>query len=268
MTSGNTRVLIVVPTLGTRLDFLSVCLDSLHAQSYPDVRVVLVGPPDGPLPKIAASYGIDFLDQPELGIGAAVNAGWETFGSDAEVWGWLGDDDVLPIDSVRLAVQGLRRRNAVMAFGQCRYISEAGDTLWVAKPSQLAATNLGGGVDLIPQPGSLALADAVRRAGLLDTGLRYAMDYDLFLRLRRVGRLVYVPAILASFRWHADSLTATEGSGSEAESAMVRCRFRTGEWGRVRERLEPLTMKASKLHWHLQRRPLRLMARDLTRSLH
>lgn len=266
MTSSDRRVLIVVPTLGTRLDFLTLCVESLLAQTYAAVRVVLVGPEDGPLPGVAASYRLDFLPQPRRGIGAAINAGWEAFGTEAEVWGWLGDDDVLPRDSVRLAVRALRRRNAVMSYGQCRYVNEQGDTLWVAKPSRLAATNLGGGVDLIPQPGSLALADAVRRTGLLDTELRYAMDYDLFLRLRKVGRLVYVPEILASFRWHADSLTAAEGSGSEDEAALVRRRYRMGRWGAVREQLEPVTMRASKLHWHLQRRPAKLMVRDLIRS--
>jgi GT2 family glycosyltransferase len=264
---GPPKVLIVVPTLGTRPDYLDMCLDSLAAQSYPRLDVVLVGPADGPVPRHAARRGLFFVPEPRPGIGAAINAGWLQHGGGAELWGWLGDDDRLPPDSVARVVAAMRGRNAVMAFGQCRYVDEAGRELWVAKPTSLAARNLGGGVDLVPQPGMLASAEAVRRVGMVDEDLRYAMDYDLFLRLREVGRLVYVPHVLAEFRWHEGSLTAAADSGSEAEAADVRRRHRRGRTASLRGRLEPLTLKFSKLHWHLQRRPLRLMLGDLKRSL-
>ncbi|MGH8894395.1 MAG: glycosyltransferase [Actinomycetes bacterium] len=260
-------VLLVVPTLGTRPDYLRESLESLQAQTYSRLRVAVVGPSDDTLAAMAGHYGMAFIPQPRSGIGAAINAGWRALGSGAEVWGWLGDDDLLPSWSVQTAVRVLQRTNAVMVFGQCRYIDPDGATLWTAKPTRLAAINLGGGVDLIPQPGSLALAKAIRRVGFLDEGLRYAMDYDLFLRLRKIGRLSYVPTVLSSFRWHEGSLTAAQGSGSEEEAAIVRRRHRAGRAGEAASRLEPLTMKASKLHWHLQRRPLNVMLPDLLRSM-
>lgn len=249
-------VLIVIPTLGTRRDYLDMCLESVLAQSYPRVRVVVVGPQESCAPAAAREHAVDFVAQSPSGIGAAINAGWNARGHDAQIWAWLGDDDLLEPRAVERAVTRLRSTGAVMVYGRCRYVDEQGRPLWTARPGRLAAWNLVGGVQLIPQPGSLATAAAVREAGMLDERLRFAMDYDLFLRLQRVGRLVYEPAVLASFRWHDDSLTASQSERSTAEADDVRRRAhrRTP----LASRFEPATMKLSKLHWHLQRRPVRL----------
>jgi GT2 family glycosyltransferase len=261
------EVVIVVPTLGTRLDYLELCVASLMDQTYAHLRVVLVGPQDSPVPEVAARHGVAFVAQPRTGIGAAINAGWNAQGKHAMLWGWLGDDDLLPPSSVATAVSALCTSDAVMVYGQCRYIDEAGKELWVAKPGRLAAANLAGGVDLIPQPGSLAVAEAVRQVGMVDEGLRYAMDYDLFLRLRGVGRLTYVPSTLACFRWHEESLTAGTESGSEAEAAEVRARHRERMASRGGVLRQVLALKVSKLHWHLQRRPARVMLDGIRQSL-
>lgn len=255
------RVLVVIPTLGTRRDYLEECLDSLLAQSYSRIRIVVVGPETSCAGAVARCHAVEFLAQNPKGIGAAVNAGWRAHGDDAEIWGWIGDDDLLEPSAVARAVTCFHDTGAVMVFGRCRYIDESGQPLWTARPGRLAAWNLRGGVQLIPQPGSLASANAVREVGLVDESLMFAMDYDLFLRLQRVGRFAYVPAVLASFRWHTDSLTASQSDRSTTEAHHVRRRNQMHP--RVARLAEPTTMKLSKLHWHLQRRPLSLAVEGL-----
>ncbi len=247
-------VLVVVPTLGRRRDYLEACVQSITTQNHQPVIVCLVGPAASAAPDVARGHGVHFLDQPPSGIGAAVNAGWLAHGSSAEVWAWLGDDDLLEPGAVAAAVRAIRRPGVVMAYGRCRYIDEHGQTIWTAHPGRLAAANLGGGWDLVPQPGSFALGSAVREVGMVDERLNFAMDYDLFLRLRTVGRLVYVPSVLASFRWHEDSLTASQGARSAREAGEVR----RSHWRhpRLAQAAEPITVRVSKVHWHLQRRPL------------
>jgi hypothetical protein len=51
------------------------------------------------------------------------------------------------------------------------------------------------------------------------------MDLDLFLRLRRRGRLIAVPRTLASFRWHPDSTTVRSEEASAEEADQVRMRY-------------------------------------------
>lgn len=258
-------VLIVVPTLGTRPDYLAESLISLQEQDYPHLIVCVVGPESSSARRAAAERNVLFVAQEPSGIGAAINAGWQELGAQCPVWGWLGDDDALAPGSIAVAVRALSRRGTVMAYGRCRYVDQDGVHLWTAHPGRLAAWNLPGGVDLIPQPGSLFRAQAVREVGLLDPSLRYAMDYDLFLRLRRVGRLAYVPVVLASFRWHEDSLSASQSAQSTDEAERVRKQ----SWRRpgLAATRDPLTRRVSKLHWHLQRRPLAIAAEGLRHML-
>lgn len=53
----------------------------------------------------------------------------------------------------------------------------------------------------------LCLADAVRAVGGLDEGLWYTADWDLWLKLAKLGPTLYFPRRLASFRLHSGSLS-------------------------------------------------------------
>jgi GT2 family glycosyltransferase len=69
----------------------------------------------------------------------------------------------------------------------------------------------------------------IRRAaweevGGLDLSLRYSMDLDLLLRLRRLGPFVAVPSPVATFRWHTESLTVSQREASLAEAQEVKRR--------------------------------------------
>lgn len=218
-------VLYVVPTLGQRPEYLCRTLDSIQRQTFPHVTVVLVGPAARPLVDLAGARNIAFVQQSGTGISRAINDGWRQHGDGHEFWAWLGDDDVLAPNGAAHAVEHLLRRDsASMVYGQCDYVDGDGELLFRARPSALAGRLLRWGPDLVPQPGSVARAAAIRRAGFLDETLRYAMDLDLFLRLKDHGPIVYAPYVLARFRWHAASTTVGSPTASDAEARMVRRR--------------------------------------------
>ena len=81
------------------------------------------------------------------------------------------------------------------------------------------------GPNLVPQPGALMRRRAWQELGGLDSSLKYTMDMDLFLRLRRWGPLVPVPALVSTFRWHIESLTVSERTASLAEGEAVKRRY-------------------------------------------
>ncbi|NHC46354.1 glycosyltransferase [Motilibacter aurantiacus] len=249
-------VAVVVPTLGQRPDYLARTLASLAAQDEVELRVTVVAPADAhAAAEQATSAGFEFLAQTGRGMSQAINQGWrEGAGSDAEFWGWLGDDDLLTPGSLRAATAALRARpRASFVFGRCDYIDEAGEVLFEARPGPLAGRLLRWGPDLVPQPGSLARAEAVRRVGWIDESLRYAMDLDLFLRLKDVGPVAYVPRVLAAFRWHSGSTTVAGQDASAAEAREVRRRTWTGR-RRLGTVLEPLAMQAGRVLHKAQRR--------------
>jgi GT2 family glycosyltransferase len=162
-------------------------------------------------------------------MAAAINDGWRTFGSSHKYLAWLGDDDELTPGSAATAVAFLERHlDAVMVYGRCDYIDGQGRLLFQARPSPLAGRLLRWGPDLVPQPGSIVRESAVRTAGFVDESLRFAMDLDLFLRLKDVGRIGYTPHVLARFRWHEGSTTVAAPAASNAEARLVRARSWVG----------------------------------------
>ena len=220
-------VLYVVPTLGERVAYLERTVESLRQSG---AAVVLVAPESAThLWDLADSWRVPLVAQRGRGMSNAINEGWQAYGEAHELWAWLGDDDELTPGSTAAVLDHLGSRpRTAMVYGRCDYVDADGRLLFQARPSPLAARLLRWGPDLVPQPGSVARASAVRAVGMLDESLRYAMDLDLFLRLADVGRIGYLPRSLARFRWHAGSTTVGSPAASEAEARMVRARTWVG----------------------------------------
>lgn len=216
------RVLVVVPTLGRRPKMLAECLASIRDQGQM-VSIVVVRPRDAThVDRLADQVSALCLDDPGS-LPAAINAGFAAYGVGHEYVGWLGDDDLLEVESVRAVSSALDRNpRASVAFGYCRYIDADGATLWISRVGRWAPWILPWGPDLVPQPGMLVRADAWRSIGGLDTSFRFAFDLDLLLRLRHVGPLVPVHQVVSSFRWHADSLTVGDRETNIAETERAR----------------------------------------------
>lgn len=218
-------VLIVVPTLGRRPEFLSSCLDSIVHQDVA-VDIVIVGPVDNDVVTQAAQrVDATLIDDPGS-LAAAVNLGVAQGISEHRFVNWLGDDDLLTPGSLEATVSALDKNpKAVVAFGSCTYIDDDGRRLWVSKAGPLAPRILPWGPDLIPQPGMLVRADAWRSVGGLDESLAFAFDLDLLLKLKRLGPLVSVDSVVSCFRWHANSLTVSDRTRSLDESQEVKRRY-------------------------------------------
>ena len=231
------RVLLVIPTLGRRPESLRQTLRSIADQRPHRADVVVVCPPDATEAlALAAEFGALVADDPG-GLSAAVNVGLSVARPWHEYANWIGDDDLLTPGALATAVLALDEDpDAVLAFGYCDYIDDAGRRLFTSRAGRFAPWLMTWGPDLVPQPGALFRLSAVREVGVLDEALDYAMDLDLWLRLRRHGRLVNTRTTLSSFRWHPGSTTVANRTPSLAESELVKRRYLSP----ARRRLAPL----------------------------
>lgn len=220
---SDSRVLIVVPTLGRRLQELDASLASVGAQDI-SADVVIVSPETEAIRELADRHDARWVADPGSQP-AAINRGVDSMSGDHEFITWLNDDDLLETGSLSLTVGALDADSgAVLAYGACRYIDPDGRQLWISRAGRWAPRILTWGPDLIPQPGMLVRAPAWRRAGGVDESMRFAFDLDLLLRLRPQGRFVDVGEVVSSFRWHADSLTVSDRTTSLRESEAARRR--------------------------------------------
>jgi GT2 family glycosyltransferase len=218
----NHRVGIVVPTLGNRPDYLEHCLSSIRAAG--EAHILLVAPDTFKSDALSAAGLVDsVVVDAGGGLAAAINQGIRALPSTVEYVNWLGDDDLLTANSLIASSKALDENDrTVMAFGSCDYIDGGGQTVWVNNSGQWAVPLLRFGPDLIPQPGALFRRSAFDKVGGLRTDLGWAFDFDLFIRLSKVGRLRFLNQTLAKFRWHPESLSVEHRKKSVAEASQVR----------------------------------------------
>jgi GT2 family glycosyltransferase len=248
-----TRIGIVIPTLGGRPDWLRGTLESIFTQEGVDIDVVIVTPRPEEVASAAEGTPALIFGSTTPGISAAVNEGWALL-PEADYIAWLGDDDLLAPGSLKLSKRALDENpRATSTYGWVRYIDAEDETIFLAKPGRIASAYLPWGKDLVPQPGSLFRRAAVKEAGWLDTSLRFAMDFDLFLRLRVLGQLIYLPTEVAAFRLHPGSITGANRSYEEAEE--VRSRAHTSRINRFRRVGSPLRQVVDRLLYKYNQRP-------------
>ncbi|MBA2952164.1 glycosyltransferase [Nocardioides sp. MAH-18] len=226
MTASRPSVLVVMPTLGERPATLTDAMRSALDQEGVDVRLVLVVPTAAVDARaVARELGADVVDDPRRGLTAAVNAGLDARRGE-EFYAWLNDDDLfLPGALAHLAGLLEAQPSAVVAYGACDYIDPDGRSVGVSRAGAWATRILGWGPNLVPMPSSLIRLSALDAVGPYDESLKYAMDLDVFLRLRRQGRFIATPTITSCFRWHPDSITVANRALSSAESEAIKHRY-------------------------------------------
>jgi hypothetical protein len=222
---NQTRVGIVVPTIGGRPEYLPLALKSIREAIHDGgVYVILVGNP-GFDAKAFLKQGLidEYLDEPGPGLAEKINFGLRALPADIEYFNWLGDDDLLTPGSLEAALERIQAPDKpVLVFGGCEYIDPNGKPLWNQKSGQWAVPLLRFGPQLIPQPGALYRRDAFERVGGLSTDFGWAFDFQLFLSLSKIGKAAYLSQTLANFRWHPGSLSVGRRRESVAEASAVR----------------------------------------------
>ena len=217
-----TLIGIVIPTLGDRPNFIVECIESVREAGESVIAIVAPKNVHQHLVEVGLKPDV-WVDDPGQGAAAAINEGIQALPSDITIVGWIGDDDLLERGSLRWAEAELGKGSCA-AYGQCRYIDAEGNEVFVNKSGNFARFMMRFGPNLVPQPGSLILRSAWDEVGGLDESLKWTFDLDLFLKLRLVGNMSFVPHVLASFRWHDGSLTAGSRRGSVEEASEVRQR--------------------------------------------
>ena len=126
-----------------------------------------------------------------------------------EVMGWLNSDDWLWSDDALAAVAEAfaKHPDAVMVTGDTVLTDADGAPVMI--DMVLPASRQMRYTMAVPQQSTFFRKSAYEAAGGMDTAFSYCMDFDLFERISRQGRIVRLPKVLAAFRLHPSAKTAT-----------------------------------------------------------
>ncbi len=213
---------VVVPTIGERPQYLESTLKSIReaGESY----IVLVGREGFDGSSIQKAGLVDlYVDEDDTSVPNKINQGFRALPTGIEYITWIGDDDLLAPGALEIATTTLNKpEKPVLVFGHCQYIDSDGNDVLVKRSGSWAVPLLRFGPQLIPQPSAFFRRDAFERVGGLSDRFQFAFDFDLFLKLTKSGKAVFIDQILSSHRWHKTSLTYSRRGESVREASRVR----------------------------------------------
>jgi glycosyltransferase involved in cell wall biosynthesis len=253
---ASSLVSVVTPSLN-QASFLADAVASVRSQEGVPVEHIVVdgGSQDGTR-KLLRGLGeaVLWVSEPDSGQAAAVNKGVR-MGS-GELLGWLNADDVYEPGAVAAAAGFLEAHPEVaLVYGDAVFVDVSGRELGPCtqvRPftySELVTVG-----DFVAQPAAFFRRSAFEAVGGLDESLRWAMDYDLWLKLARRFPVAYLPERLARYRWTGQNKTALGGFPRLAELESVGRRHGAGGLPAL-FRLEKfaLSRRTAAEHWRARR---------------
>lgn len=213
---------IVTCTLNSE-PWLAQSIASVQKQRDVEIDYIFVdgGSTDGTLDRIRAlSRPYTLLENVGGGISRAMNAGIEVARGDV-IAHLHSDDFYLREDVLQTVARHLVSSGRRWLFGRTmrcidgRLLAEG----YVA-PRYSRRQLLRG--NFIPHPATFVSRELMWRAGGFNSDYKYAMDYDLWLRLSCIAEPLQLDLPLAAFREHEGSLSTRERSAAMLEDLQVR----------------------------------------------
>ena len=232
VTSGTPVLSVVMPALNAA-STIERSLDSIRAQGRDDVEVLVVdgGSTDGTVDLLRARPDVRWTSGPDGGLSDAFNKGAAL--ATAPVLGWLNADDTYLPGALDRVVRAFSEDPELRwLVGQGLIVDGGGrevrGPVTAYKNALLArySHSLHLTQNFVPAPATFFRRDDFHEVGGMDVGLRYSMDYDLYLRLGRRSRPALVPVPLAAFTMAPGTLSMTGFERQFREHQQVARRYR------------------------------------------
>lgn len=219
--------------------FLERTLLSVLAQRYPRLEyVVQDGGSDDGTTDILRSYGsrlARWASERDSGQSQAINRGFAS--TSGEVMGWLNSDDLLMPAALRRVGELFREHPDVdVVYGNRLIIDDRDMQIgrWILPGHDSEVLSW---ADYVPQE-TLFWRRRVwdRIGGRVDESFRFAMDWDLLVRMRDAGaKFMHIPQLMGAFRVHPEQKTS---DALRSSGALEMNRIRSRIHGRVPDQPE------------------------------
>lgn len=205
--SKHPKVTVVTPSYNQG-EYIRDTIESVLNQTYDNIEYIVMdgGSTDNTV-DILKSYGdrIKWVSEKDGGQADAVNKGIRV--AEGEIIGWLNSDDTYYPEAIEMAVETLLEHpDCVMVYGEGDYIGREGEVTGRYNTKMFSYEQLAEEC-FICQPTAFFTREAVVNAGLLNADLQLCMDYELWMRLSKQGKVLYRPETLATSRMYEENKT-------------------------------------------------------------
>lgn len=207
--------------------FIAQSIDSVLAQDYPNIEYIFVdgSSTDGSLQRIQSiPRETKVLHDIRGGISHAMNAGLDVATGDVIVH-LHADDYFLHPRVLTEVAEAFQRSGAKWLFGRAMSDMNDGRLIpedWVVPRYSYPRLIKG---NFIPHQATFIRKDLFDLVGRFDEKYKYAMDYDLWLRLGRLAEPLQLDTHLVAFRRHQGSLSTANQLAGFKEDFGIRMRY-------------------------------------------
>jgi glycosyltransferase involved in cell wall biosynthesis len=202
------RISVVTPSFNQG-QFVARTVRSVLLQDYPNLEYIFMdgGSTDGTMTAVAP-YLHRFAywrSEPDAGQAAAVCEGLRR--ATGDIMGYLNSDDLLAPGALSEVSRYFQRHPTVDAVYSHRVYIDENDIVtgtWLLPPH---SNYLVSRWDVLPQETCFWRRGLFERAGNVDPGWAFALDYDLFIRFMNAGKFARINGFLGAFRRHENSKT-------------------------------------------------------------
>lgn len=222
--SAQPKISIVTPSLNQGR-FLEQCLQSVLAQDYPNLELILIdGGSTDQTSEIIQKYNqylTYWVSEPDKGQSDAINKGFRI--ASGELVAWLNADDYYLDNCLKNIASAFQQRpDASFIFGDGIRVDEQGaqkSIFWEGQQPVFDRTALVYGLNYILQPATFINLRHLKNINFLNPDLHYGLDTDLWIRLSEIAEPFAIPALLAASREYGETKTS---SGSFARIEELR----------------------------------------------
>lgn len=204
------KISIVTPSYN-QAQFLERTILSVLNQNYPNLEYIIIdgGSTDESVEIIKKyeKYLTYWVSEKDKGQAGAINKGFEK--SSGEILAWLNSDDTyLPETFYKITKSFKQNPEADLIFGNMYFINKSDLVIGELRLTKLNIDNfLYEGIS-IPQPATFWKKNIFKKVGKIQVKYQYCMDFDFFVRIAEIGKLMYIKEYLANFRIHENSKTS------------------------------------------------------------
>lgn len=213
------KISVITPSYNQG-EFLKRTMQSVVDQGYPDLEFLVFdgGSTDDSVQIIESfeSHLSHWESKPDRGQSHAINKGFERATGDVVTW-LNSDDTLLPgaLTAVNRVFEADEEIDAV--YGDFVYMDANDNMLRRRHLFRKFRYETLLFHDYLGQPAVFYRRRVLEKIGLLDEALKYSMDWDFFLRMKRQCNMVHLAQPLAGYRLHPEAKSSQEGDAEYDE---------------------------------------------------
>lgn len=234
------RISIVLPSLNSKR-YLRACINAFLDQDYDNKRLIIVdGKSEDGSHEIIRSLQekyeeIHWIQEVDQGLSDAINIGLKHV-NDGEIFGFLGSDDILLQGTFKKLEDALRNKpDAVGAFFDSFSQSATGERKRRNCPSDnMSLSNLLKHRTIAGLQNTYLKSEIVKRYEF-NTEIKYAMDYELYLRLAADGlgeKVFHIPTP-STININDDNISTRFRKSSKREALQLAYKYAPIGWRKL-----------------------------------